>query len=229
MGSWRTFFSLVELVGCRRSIHVRDACSFKLACTAILRAWRTNTNMKTSLAHFRMVLFFVTFVVLSTCLIYGQATQANLNGTVTDTSGASVPRARVEVVSPNTGFKRQVETGDAGVYSITGLPVGTYDLTISHEGFKTFEEKGIALFVGQTRTVNAQLEVGAAIQRVEVRATAQALENVQRRDSEASSNHDKWRTSPLTGGTGPSSWRSPRARSTWAAAARGTCDSSGEP
>ena len=42
--------------------------------------------MKTSLAHFRIALFFVTLVAFSTCLIYGQATQANLNGTVTDTS-----------------------------------------------------------------------------------------------------------------------------------------------
>src|SRR5271169_5395730 len=133
--------------------------------------------MKTSLAHSRMVLFFMTFVALSTCLVYGQATQANLNGTVTDTSGASVPRAQVEVVSPATGFKRQVDTGDVGVYSITGLPVGTYDLTISHEGFKTFEQRGIELLIGQTRTVNAQLQVGAAIQKVEVQATIQSLES----------------------------------------------------
>src|SRR5438270_5143517 len=108
-------------------------------------------NMKTSLAHFRMVFFLVTFVALSTCLVYGQATQANLNGTVTDQSGASVPQARVEVVSPNTAFKRQVETGDAGVYSITGLPIGTYDLTISHDGFKPFEQHGITLLVGPPR------------------------------------------------------------------------------
>jgi hypothetical protein len=110
-------------------------------------------------------------------LVMAQLDRANLNGTVTDTSGASVPNAKVDVVSPTTGFKRQVETGDAGVYSITGLLIGTYDLTISHEGFKTFEQKGIALSVGQTRTVNAQLEVGAALQRVEVQATVQALEN----------------------------------------------------
>lgn len=134
-------------------------------------------NMKTSLAHFRVVFFLVTFVALSTCLVYGQATQANLNGTVTDSSGASVPRAQVEVVSPNTGFKRQVETVDAGVYSISGLPIGTYDLAISREGFKAFEVKGIVLFVGQTRTVNAQLQVGTAVQTVEVRSTAQALES----------------------------------------------------
>jgi hypothetical protein len=133
--------------------------------------------MKTSPAHFRMVLFFVLFIALSTCLVYGQATQGNLNGTVTDTSGASVPKAQVEVVSPATGFKRRVETGDVGVYSITGLPVGTYDLTISHEGFKTFEQRGIELLIGQTRTVNAQLQVGAAIQKVEVQATIQSLES----------------------------------------------------
>jgi carboxypeptidase family protein len=106
-----------------------------------------------------------------------QVNRANLNGTVTDPSGATVPNAKVELVSPDTGFKRQVETGDAGVYSVTGLPVGTYDLTISHEGFETFEVKGIELFVGQTRTLNAQLQVGAATATVEVQGTAQALEN----------------------------------------------------
>ena len=129
-----------------------------------MRSWRT---------------FFAVVVLVGWGVLPGvaQIDRANLNGNVTDTSGASVPNAQVEVVSPNTGFKRQVETGDAGVYSVTGLPIGTYDLTISHEGFKTFEQKGIALFVGQTRTVNAQLEVGAATQRVEVQATAQTLEN----------------------------------------------------
>src|SRR5712692_7151233 len=129
-----------------------------------MRSWRT---------------FFAVAVLVGWGVLPGvaQFDRANLNGTVTDASGASVPDARVEVVSPDTGFKRQVETGDGGVYSITGLPVGTYDLTISNEGFKTFEEKGIALLVGQTRTVNAQLEVGTAIQRVEVQSPAQALES----------------------------------------------------
>src|SRR5215472_5120239 len=74
-----------------------------------------------------------------------QLDRASLIGTVTDTSGAIVPHAKVEITSPNTGFNRQVESGDAGVYSITGLLIGTYDLRISHEGFQTFEQKGITL------------------------------------------------------------------------------------
>ena len=134
------------------------------------------TVMKASLG-FRALLFGIIFIALCVGSAYGQATQANLNGTVTDISGASVPNARVEVVSQSTGFKREVETGDIGVFSITGLPIGMYDLTISREGFKTFESKGIALSVGQTRTVNAQLEVGGAVQTVEVQATAQTLES----------------------------------------------------
>jgi hypothetical protein len=106
-----------------------------------------------------------------------QIERATLSGTVTDASGASVPKAQVEISSPSNGFERRVDTGDAGVYSITDLPIGTYNVTISHEGFKTFEERGIELFVRQTRTVDAQLQVGTAVARVEVQGAAQALDN----------------------------------------------------
>ena len=108
---------------------------------------------------------------------FSQINRANLNGTVTDASGARVPNAQVEVVAPDTGFKRQTTTGSSGVYSISSLPTGTYDLTVSANGFKTFEEKGIELSVGQTRTVNVQLVVGAPTTTVEVRASAQALDS----------------------------------------------------
>jgi outer membrane receptor protein involved in Fe transport len=106
-----------------------------------------------------------------------QINRANLNGTVTDPSGGSIPNAKVEVVAPDTGFKRQTTTGSSGVYSISSLPTGTYDLTVSGNGFRTFQEKGIELSVGQTRTVNVQLAVGAPTTTVEVRASAQALES----------------------------------------------------
>ncbi len=106
-----------------------------------------------------------------------QIERATLTGTITDPSGASVPAARVEIVSPGTGFERHVDTGNAGVYSITDLPIGTYNVTISRAGFKTFEVKGIQLSVRQTRTVDAQLEVGTAMARVEVQGATQPLEN----------------------------------------------------
>src|SRR6266496_1163850 len=97
--------------------------------------------------------------LLSGIVVHGQVDRANLNGTVTDSSRAVVPGTRVEVVSRETGLKRAVETGPGGVYSIAGLPIGTYDLTISHDGFRNFDMKGIQLLVGQTRTVDAEIQL----------------------------------------------------------------------
>ena len=120
--------------------------------------------------------YFVTLLVLSAGLAYAQVDRANLNGTVTDASGSLVPNARVEIVSQTTGLTREAQTGPSGVYSIPGLPVGTYDLKISREGFRLYEVKGIQLFVGQTRTMDAKLQVGALATQVEVQAEAAALE-----------------------------------------------------
>ncbi|PYX57893.1 MAG: hypothetical protein DMG76_10450 [Acidobacteria bacterium] len=106
-----------------------------------------------------------------------QINEANLNGTVTDTSGARVLNAKVRLLKVDTGLTRETITGPGGVYSISSLPVGKYTLTISHEGFKTYAEMGIELFVGQTRTVDAQLRVGAATTTVDVEAQVQALDS----------------------------------------------------
>ena len=119
----------------------------------------------------------ISLLLLFASPLLAQINRANLNGTVTDPSGASVPNAQVEVLAPDTGFKRQTTTGTSGVYSISSLPTGMYNLTVTGNGFKTFEEKGIQLSVGQTRTVNAQLEVGSPTTMVEVRASAQALDS----------------------------------------------------
>src|SRR5690242_16454459 len=118
------------------------------------------------------------FALLAVSLIgilHGQVDRANLNGTVTDTSGAVVPLTKVEVLDRDTGLKREVETRPTGVYNITGLPIGTYDLNFSREGFRSVAVRGIQLSVGQTRTVDAQLEVGVISAKIEVQAEVAAL------------------------------------------------------
>jgi hypothetical protein len=131
--------------------------------------------------QFVRIIWVVLLALLGATLFVGvafsQIDRANLNGTVTDPSGASIPNAKVEVVAPDTGFKRQTTTGNSGVYSLSSLPTGTYDLTVSGEGFKTFVMEGIQLSVGQTRTVNVQLVVGAPTTKVEVRGTVPALDS----------------------------------------------------
>src|SRR5690348_14955740 len=121
------------------------------------------------------ILVVVLFCAFGAVSGQAQINRANLNGTVTDPSGASVPGADVQVVAPDTGFKRDTTTGSSGVYSLSSLPTGTYNLTVSAKGFKIFNVTNIQLSVGETRTQNAQLAVGSATTMVQVKAAPQAL------------------------------------------------------
>jgi len=49
-----------------------------------------------------------------------------VNGTVTDSSGAVVGNAKIELMAPATGLRREAMTSESGIYEITPLPVGTY-------------------------------------------------------------------------------------------------------
>jgi carboxypeptidase family protein len=101
---------------------------------------------------------------------------ASLTGSVTDTSGAIVPGANVELVNAATGVDIKVVTNSAGSYTIPNAPPGpSYKVTISHDGFESVAVSGITLNVGTTRTQNASLKVGSVVQMVAVSA---ANENV---------------------------------------------------
>jgi hypothetical protein len=110
------------------------------------------------------------------CLpLLAQVDHASLSGTVTDSSGAVVPAAKVETVSLETGFRRQTVTGAGGTYQIPGLPIGTYTVTFSKQGFKPTEFKSVELAVGQPRTLDTSLQVGGTTEAVVVTAEMQTL------------------------------------------------------
>ena len=68
--------------------------------------------------------------LLSNC--FGQASGINgeINGTVTDATGAAIAGATVQVTNPDTGFKQSAKTVDSGLYRFTVLPLGKYDLDV---------------------------------------------------------------------------------------------------
>jgi len=101
---------------------------------------------------------------------------ATINGTVTDSTGASVANARVTARSAETGFTRVTETTEAGFYSFPRVPVGSYDITIEFSGFKTAVQRNVALNVGAVATVDVRLEVGTASETVSVSADAPVVE-----------------------------------------------------
>ncbi len=119
--------------------------------------------------------FAVATPLLFALATYAQQDTATLTGTVTDTSGACVPGATVEIIRPSTGAVRSITTGGAGSYYVGNLSIGTYHVTVSSAQFQTAQVEDVQLTVDQTRTLNVQLHVGATSQEVKVQDTEPAL------------------------------------------------------
>src|SRR5436189_6174527 len=99
-------------------------------------------------------------VVLSLLVMGGLASAqgtAELNGRVTDESGAVLPGVTVTATQTDTGFTRTVATEANGTWVMTNLPTGPFRLEISLQGFKSYVQTGIVLQVGASPTSNASL------------------------------------------------------------------------
>src|ERR1700733_10662657 len=92
-------------------------------------------------ATIRRVRVPIGFAVLSlfASLCAAQVDRSGLTGIVTDSSGSLLPQAHVTVVENATGLRREAVSNGGGNYSISELPVGTYTVTIEHQGFKKVE------------------------------------------------------------------------------------------
>lgn len=102
--------------------------------------------------------------------------RASLQGTVTDQTGAVVPGATVTLTSEETGIAHNATTGDSGVYSISALAPGAYDLTAEKTGFQTNVMKGIIITSEQAQSQNVALAVAQqTTQTVTVTAAPPAL------------------------------------------------------
>jgi len=90
----------------------------------------------------------------------GGSTTATLSGVVTDNQSGVVPGATVTVKNNATGESVTAVTNASGVWSLPGLSVGTYTVTIALTGFKTAEVKDVRLIGGSTNNIQTKLEVG---------------------------------------------------------------------
>jgi hypothetical protein len=116
-------------------------------------------------------------VVLTACVIPGLAQdRAAINGTVTDPTGATVAGATVDLRSPATGFHRQTTSQTSGNYEFPLLPVGTYQISVSSQGFKPYSVTGVDLLFGQARTVDIRLDLGSTSESIVVTASAESLD-----------------------------------------------------
>ena len=100
--------------------------------------------------------------LLSASAAIGQTTTGSITGTVTDPSGAVIPNANVVAVNTGTGVRTPVKSNGAGVYTIRFLPIGSYTIEISSQGFSKVTVPQFALEINQTAKEDAHLSVGAS-------------------------------------------------------------------
>ena len=106
-----------------------------------------------------------------------QTDTATITGIVTDSSGATVPGASIQAVNQVNGLEYGTQSNETGNYVLTALPIGTYDLTATTEGFQTLFRPNVALHAGTRARVDIELQVGSVTETVEVTAELPLLES----------------------------------------------------
>ena len=108
---------------------------------------------------------------------FAQSDLGTINGTVRDPSGAAVPNAKVVVKNQANGTERKVTTnGQAAFYSVTNIPPGMYNVSVTASGFKKYESNNNKLDPSSTLAVDTLLTLGSASETVEVSAAATQLQ-----------------------------------------------------
>jgi hypothetical protein len=119
-----------------------------------------------------LVAAMVGLIWLGSDPIFGQGSTASITGSVKDMSGAALPMAVVTIKHLETGLTRSVVADSSGNYTAPSLPVGAYEMTAEHMGFRQEVRRGIDLAVGQEAEINLILQVGSVDQQVTVTGDA---------------------------------------------------------
>ena len=124
----------------------------------------------------RHPVLFLVLLFLSTTAAFAQLTTADILGTVTDPSGASIPNATVTLTNLGTNQQRTVQSNASGDYTFTLLPIGHYTISVKAGGFQESITKDLAVEAGDRARADVHLQVGSASAVVEVTATTPLLQ-----------------------------------------------------
>jgi hypothetical protein len=121
------------------------------------------------------VALFTMVIGLLPSAVFAQLYSGALTGVVSDPSGAVVVGAKVTLTDVGKGFTYNATTDATGRYVLRSLPPSNYNLAIEASGFSAFRRANITLDVGQSGTIDATLQVGAAVETVQVTGMAALL------------------------------------------------------
>ncbi len=147
--------------------------------SACLCSWSRCANLYSSSSRVLASIKLAAALIFSLFLLttaYAQVDRAVLEGTVSDPSGATIARVAVRILATDTGLMQEQLTNPKGYYRFPGLAVGRYSVTFTGAGFKTKVVDDVILQVGQTRTLDTALAVGAIAEKIEVKASLAAAD-----------------------------------------------------
>jgi outer membrane receptor protein involved in Fe transport len=107
---------------------------------------------------------------------WGQAATGRAFGTVTDQQHAAVPGASVTVTNEATQVSKRTTTNNEGYFEVLDLPIGTYAVTVEHEGFTRYLMTGNKLLINESLKFEITLKVGMTTQTVTVESQATQVE-----------------------------------------------------
>jgi hypothetical protein len=114
-------------------------------------------------------------MLVGSAAILAQSVVSGLRGTVTDPNGAVVAGAQVTLTEPSTGSAKTVVTDSSGNYEFAELKPGTYKITVTGQGFSTYQADEVLIENLQTRRVDVSLKVGSEAESVTVNAGAAVI------------------------------------------------------
>lgn len=109
-------------------------------------------------------------IVFGGLVAAAQTFSASITGTATDSSGAVIGGAKVDLINVDTKDVREKITGGSGAYDFQNLLPGTYKLSVSANGFKDFVKTGLILRANTAASVDSKLQIGNASEQVVVSA-----------------------------------------------------------
>ena len=118
----------------------------------------------------------VSFVMLLAVPLLAQSQFAGLTGTVISKDGNPLPKVELVATNQATQVTYTGRSNDAGLYTISALPIGTYKLRAQAPSFQTYETNPIKLESGQTARVDITMQIGAVTENVEVTGVAPILQ-----------------------------------------------------
>src|SRR5260370_5528332 len=108
---------------------------------------------------------------------------ATINGTIIAPSGALIAGATITATQTATGAQRTTQTSSAGLYSLSAVAAGSYDVAVEAKGFKRAKFAAVPVSVGAVVTLDAHLEIGATQEIVDVSGDALVVETTRSQTS----------------------------------------------